>query len=97
VTANPRLGIVKAGDIALPMEAILGFADVAALMAVSIWLVTRWVRRHPVPASVAGSTASSQGHATDSPHHEHGRVVEMGESRTPRPEPFARTHYERVR
>jgi hypothetical protein len=24
-------------------------------------------------------------------------LVEMGESRTPRPEPFARTHYERVR
>ena len=25
------------------------------------------------------------------------RLVEMGESRTPRPEPFAETHYERIR
>jgi uncharacterized protein len=47
---------VKAGDITLPMEAILGFADVAALMAVAIWLVSRWTRRHPAPAPAPVAT-----------------------------------------
>ena len=31
------------------------------------------------------------------PHPREGVMVEMGESRTPRPEPFAGDHYERVR
>jgi membrane protease YdiL (CAAX protease family) len=37
---------VKAGDIALPMEAILGFADVFALMLLALFLATRWQRRN---------------------------------------------------
>ena len=37
---------VKAGDVSLPMEAILGFADVFGLMLLAVFLVTRWQRRH---------------------------------------------------
>ncbi len=42
-------------DVSPPVEAILGFADVAALMVAAIWLVSRWRRRHvdPVPAAPA--------------------------------------------
>lgn len=37
---------VKAGDITLPMEAILGFGDVFGLMLLAVFLVPRWQRRH---------------------------------------------------
>ena len=36
---------LQAGDIVLPWEAILGFADVAALIALAIWLAHRRLRR----------------------------------------------------
>lgn len=36
---------LQAGDIVLPWEAILGFADVAALIAVAVWLAHRRLRR----------------------------------------------------
>ena len=38
---------VNAGDVSLPTEAILGFADIAALMLAAMYLVNRWRRRHP--------------------------------------------------
>ena len=49
----------KAGDITLPMEAILGFADVFGLMLFSIFLVTRWQRRHPRPQLAASAPQGS--------------------------------------
>jgi membrane protease YdiL (CAAX protease family) len=36
---------LQAGDIVLPMESIIGFADVLALMAVALWLARRHERR----------------------------------------------------
>jgi uncharacterized protein len=39
----------KAGDITLPLVAILGFADVSGLMLLALFLVTRWQRHHPRP------------------------------------------------
>jgi hypothetical protein len=39
---------VRAGDIEMPMIAILGFVEVIGLMAVSIYLAWRWTKRHPV-------------------------------------------------
>ncbi len=37
---------LDAGDITLPWASIMGFADVAALMGVSVWLAARYERRH---------------------------------------------------
>lgn len=41
---------VQAGDIVLPLESILGFADVLGLMLAAIWFARRWERRHPAPS-----------------------------------------------
>ena len=46
-------------------------------------------RRQGPPVGLGGRRAHATGHAR--------RLVEMGESRTPRPGPFAGDHYERVR
>ena len=62
-------------------------------------------RRHPPGWRELSTTPRRRGGAPPRPlpaddDDERGgmrRLVEMGESRTPRPEPFARTHYERVR
>jgi hypothetical protein len=37
---------LQAGDIVLPLESILGFADVLALMIVALWLARRYERNH---------------------------------------------------
>ena len=44
-----------AGDITLPPVAILGFAFVFGLMLLSVFLVTRWHRRHPRPRLATGA------------------------------------------
>jgi hypothetical protein len=41
---------LQAGDIALPMESILGFADVLGLMFAAIWFAHRYEGRHPADA-----------------------------------------------
>jgi membrane protease YdiL (CAAX protease family) len=46
----------KAGDITLPLVAILGFADVFGLMLLSVFLVTRWQRRHPRTQLATGTS-----------------------------------------
>lgn len=46
---------LNAGDISLPMEAILGFVDVAVLMAVAIYFVDRWRRRHQTTKLLPGT------------------------------------------
>jgi uncharacterized protein len=38
---------LQAGDIELPWESILGFADVAIVMAVAVWLAHRHIRKRP--------------------------------------------------
>jgi uncharacterized protein len=38
---------LQAGDIELPWESILGFADVAIIMAVAVWLAHRHIRKRP--------------------------------------------------
>jgi membrane protease YdiL (CAAX protease family) len=38
---------LQAGDIELPLESILGFADVAIVMAVAVWLAHRHIRKRP--------------------------------------------------
>ncbi len=40
---------LQGGDIQLPWASILGFADVAGVMVVTIWLAARHVRRRPHP------------------------------------------------
>jgi membrane protease YdiL (CAAX protease family) len=40
---------VEAGEIDLPWASIMGFADVAMLMVVALWLGARYHRRHPDP------------------------------------------------
>ncbi len=42
---------VRSGDIEMPLIAVLGFVDVLGLMALAAFLVARWQRRHPAPAS----------------------------------------------
>jgi membrane protease YdiL (CAAX protease family) len=42
---------VSEGEIGLPWASILGFADVAMLMVVAIWLGARYHRRHPAPGA----------------------------------------------
>jgi len=37
---------LQAGDVVLPLESILGFADVLALMIVALWLARRYERNH---------------------------------------------------
>jgi uncharacterized protein len=44
---------LRAGDLALPMEAILGFADVLGLMVGAIWLAIRHERRRQAPADAS--------------------------------------------
>jgi membrane protease YdiL (CAAX protease family) len=52
---------LQAGDLVLPMEAILGFADVLGLMVAAIWLATRYERRrHAQAAGVDVSPGSSE-------------------------------------
>ena len=46
---------VRSGDIEMPLIAVLGFVDVLGLMALAVFLVARWRRRHPVPASTPAS------------------------------------------
>ena len=50
---------LQAGDIVLPWEAILGFADVAALIALAVWLARRRIRRsqHAAAPPVRKETA----------------------------------------
>jgi membrane protease YdiL (CAAX protease family) len=38
---------IQTGDIELPWESILGFADVAIVMAVAVWLAHRHIRKRP--------------------------------------------------
>jgi membrane protease YdiL (CAAX protease family) len=49
---------VRAGDIELPMIAILGFVDIVALMLAAIWLVRRWSRRRANHAPRSGPADS---------------------------------------
>ena len=46
---------VRSGEIEMPLVAVLGFVDVLGLMAVAVFLVARWQRRHPAPG--LGATA----------------------------------------
>ena len=38
---------LQAGDVVLPLESILGFANVFGLMVAALWLARRYERRHP--------------------------------------------------
>jgi uncharacterized protein len=49
---------VRAGDIEMPMIAILGFVDILGLMVAAIWLMSRWSRRH-VTRVQSGATAAA--------------------------------------
>ncbi|HET9204510.1 MAG TPA: type II CAAX endopeptidase family protein [Acidimicrobiia bacterium] len=42
---------LQAGDIELPWESILGFADVAIVMAMAVWLAHRHIRKRAHPAA----------------------------------------------
>jgi uncharacterized protein len=51
---------LDAGDIALPWEAILGFADVAALIALAVWLAHRRLRRSQQPTTPSATKEAVQ-------------------------------------
>ena len=51
----------------------------------------------PTAGCWCSGTGGLSGARADMPAHANGWLVEMGESRTPRPGPFAGDHYERVR
>jgi hypothetical protein len=59
---------VDAGDIELPWASLAGFADIAAVMAASLWLARRHIRRTQRDRATVGSDVMSSARELEHDH-----------------------------